>query len=63
MSASPMGGEWFEPDIEHAAEQLRKVYEGRAAALKRGKSAATYVRNNFSLEAFANRLGEYLKTL
>lgn len=62
-SAAPLGGEWFEPDVEHAAEQLRKVYEGRAAALKRGKSAATYVRNNFSLEAFANRLGEYLKTL
>jgi glycosyltransferase involved in cell wall biosynthesis len=63
MSTSPMGGEWYEPDVAHAAEQLRKVYENRTSALKRGKSAATYVRNNFSLEAFANRLGTFLETL
>lgn len=62
-SPSPMGGAWYEPDVQSAAEQLRKVYEDRAASLKRGKSAATYIRNNFSLDAFATRLGAYLETL
>jgi hypothetical protein len=63
MSASPMGGEWYEPDIEHAAEQLLKVYNDRPASLRRGKAAATYTRKNFSLEAFSERLGAYLETL
>lgn len=63
MSPSPLGGEWYEPDTDHAAEQLRKVYEGRKAALKRAKAAATYVQKQFSLDAFAARLGEFIETL
>lgn len=62
-SPSPLGGDWQEPDTDHAAEQLRKVYEGRKAALKRGKAAATYVQKNFSLDAFTARLGQFIETL
>lgn len=63
MSTAPLGGQWYDPDVEHAAQQLRKVYEDRKTALKRAKSAATYVRKNFSLEAFAGRLGAFLETV
>lgn len=63
MSESSMGGRWYDADIDHAAEQLRKVYEDRKGALARAKKAATYVRNNFSIEAFADRLGAYLERL
>ena len=60
-SPAPMGGEWFDPDVESAAEQLRKVYDDRKAATKRAKSASTYIRKKFSLAAFADRLGNYLE--
>lgn len=63
MSDSPLGGKWYEPDVEHAAEQLRKVYDNRKTALKKAKNGAAYVRRDFSLEAFAGRLGTFLETL
>lgn len=62
-SPSPLGGEWYEPSVDHAAQQLRTVYENRKAATKRGKAAATYTRNSFSLNAFTERLGAFLDTL
>ncbi len=62
-SPAPLYGNWYEPDVDSAAEQLRKVYENRATALKKGKAAAAYVRKNFSLEAFAERIAAYLDTL
>lgn len=62
-SPSQLGGEWFEPDTDHAAEQLRKVYENRKEALRKGKQAAAYVQKNFSLDAFTARLGAFLETL
>lgn len=63
MSPSPLGGDWIEPDVGHAAEQLRKVYENRKAALKKAKAGAAYIRREFSLDAFAGRLGAFLETL
>lgn len=62
-SPNPLGGDWIEPDVEHAAEQLRAVYEDRKGALRRAKGAATFVRKNFSVEAFAARLSTFLNTL
>jgi len=63
LSEAPLYGNWIDPDVVSAAEQLRKVYENRKAALKRSKQGAAYVRKNFSLEAFAGRLGRFLDTL
>lgn len=62
-SESPLGGLWFEPDVEDAAFQLRSVYENRKKALSKAKRGAAYVRKNFSLEAFARRLGSLLTEL
>lgn len=63
VSPSPLGGDWIEPDVEHAAAQLRSIYEDRPAAFARGAAAAAYVRRDFSLDAFAARLGAYIETL
>lgn len=63
MSPSPLGGEWFEPDTDHAAEQLRKVFENRKEALRKGKQAAVYVKKKFGIDAFTARLGAFLETL
>lgn len=63
LSPSPMGGNWIEPDTDHAAEQLRKVYENRKAAFRKAKAGAVYLRKEFSLEGFASRLGAFLDTL
>ena len=62
-SPAPIYGDWLDPDIDSAAEQLRKVYQNRKAASRKGKLAAGYVRKEFSLDAFATRLGAYLETL
>jgi glycosyltransferase involved in cell wall biosynthesis len=63
LSESKLGGEWYEPDVDHAAEQLRAVYENRKVALRKAKQGAGWLRNNFSLDAFAGRLGAFLETL
>lgn len=60
---SPMGGSWYDPDVDDAAAKLREVYERRSAALKKGKAAAAYARKNFSLAAFTGRLSAFIDTL
>lgn len=55
-SEAPLGGEWYETDVEQAAEQLRKVYDDRKAARRRGKSASTYTRKKFGLDSYRDRL-------
>lgn len=62
-SRGPLYGDWIEPDVDHAAFLMREVYNNRRAALRKGKQAANYVRKNFSLEAFAGKLGAFLNTL
>lgn len=42
---------WAEPDLAHAAEQLRAVYEDRAAARQLALEAAVRIRTEYSLEA------------
>jgi glycosyltransferase involved in cell wall biosynthesis len=62
-SPGPLYGNWYDPDVDSAADQLRHIYENRGAALRKGRAASTYVRREFSLSAFAARLGAYLDTL
>jgi ADP-heptose:LPS heptosyltransferase/glycosyltransferase involved in cell wall biosynthesis len=42
---------WAEPDLAHAAELMRRVYENRDDARARAARAATRLREQFSLEA------------
>lgn len=63
MSEAPLYGRWYNPDIDHAAEQLRYVYEHRKEALRKAKAGAAYVRKTFSVDQFAKRLSGFLDTL
>jgi glycosyltransferase involved in cell wall biosynthesis len=47
----PPEGEWAEPSIEHAAEQMRRVYEDREEAARRGARAALDIERTLSRAA------------
>lgn len=42
---------WAEPDVDHAAELMRYIYENREAAKKAGNKAAEDIKKNLSLLA------------
>lgn len=46
---------WAEPDVDHAARQLRAVYDNPAERAARAEAAFRNVRDNFSSEAIARR--------
>jgi hypothetical protein len=46
--------------VEHAAEHLKAIYADYTTAERKAKRAAAYVRKDFSLEVFANRLDSVL---
>ena len=47
----PPTAEWAEPDIEHAASLMRRVFEDREEAEKKGRRAAEDIRRDHSPEA------------
>jgi 2-polyprenyl-3-methyl-5-hydroxy-6-metoxy-1,4-benzoquinol methylase len=47
----PADGEWAEPDVEHAAELMRRVYEDPGAAAEKGRRAAAEIRRTHSFRA------------
>jgi glycosyltransferase involved in cell wall biosynthesis len=62
-SPAPYGGEWFEPSVESAAQQLLAVYNDRKEARRKAKLANIYIRKNFNLEKFGNHLREIIAPL
>ena len=54
---------WANPSLEHAAEQLRWVFENRAEAEAMARRAAKDVAPYFSMEAYAERLSHELEWL
>jgi glycosyltransferase involved in cell wall biosynthesis len=42
---------WAEPDLSHAAEQMREVFNNRESARARAASAATRLRQKYSLDS------------
>lgn len=61
------GQKWAEPDIDHAARQLRAVFDDPEARRRKVEAAHAFVQARFSAEAIARRyearLDEILKTL
>src|SRR5581483_6005905 len=49
---------WAEPDISHAAELMRYLYENRDKAAQLGSRAAEDIRQRMSVEASAKRIRE-----
>ena len=54
---------WADPDISHAARLMRYVYEHRQEALRRAESAASSLRDKFSVHAVGKMAADRLSIL
>ena len=59
----PAGGEWAEPDVEHAARLMREVFEHPEEAARRGELAAADIRRTHSPEAAGRAMATRLRLL
>ncbi|MDQ3723354.1 MAG: glycosyltransferase [Actinomycetota bacterium] len=59
----PAHGTWAEPDLDHAAQLMREVWENPAQARARGERAQREIAEHFSLEAVGEVARERLKRL
>ncbi len=59
----PAHGTWAEPDIDHAAQLMREVWENPREARARGARAQREIEEHFSLEAVGHVARERLKRL
>jgi glycosyltransferase involved in cell wall biosynthesis/SAM-dependent methyltransferase len=57
----PPEAEWAEPDLAHAATQMRHVFEHSAAAAARGRQAAADIRRTHSPQAAGELLVAHLR--
>lgn len=57
------GSQWAEPDVTHAAAQLRACYENADARAAKARAAQTFIRTAFSREAIADRYGARLRAI
>lgn len=51
---------WADPDIDHAAELMRYVYENSEEANEKGRRASEDIKNNFSPDAVGKRIRKRL---
>jgi glycosyltransferase involved in cell wall biosynthesis len=51
---------WGDPDLDHAAELLRRVYDHPAEARATGERAARYAREQLSIDVYSRRLAAAL---
>jgi glycosyltransferase involved in cell wall biosynthesis len=59
----PPEGEWADPSVEHAAELMRRVYENREEAERRGARAARDIARTLSRRATGAAMRERLRAL
>jgi glycosyltransferase involved in cell wall biosynthesis len=57
----PPDGEWADPNLEHAAQLMREVFDDRGLALERGKRAAVDIRRSHSPAAAGRQMTERLQ--
>jgi glycosyltransferase involved in cell wall biosynthesis len=57
------GQVWAEPDVEHAAWQMRKVFDDRSESQQVGRSAAKFIKENFGQQAVGRRYEARLRQL
>lgn len=57
------GQKWAEPDVDHAAAQLRACYADPEARAAKARAAREYIRANFSHDAIAKRYGARLRAI
>jgi hypothetical protein len=54
---------WAEPDVRHAAELLRHVYENQEEARGKGKLIQDYINQNFTYEVIGNKIVKEIEGL
>ena len=59
----PPGGEWAEPDIEHAARLMREVFDDPQSARRRGSRAALDLRAQHSIQATGLAIDQRLRRI
>jgi len=57
------GQKWADPDVDHAARQLRAVYDDPAARAAKVEAAFQNVQQNFSAKAIAKRYETRLREI
>jgi len=57
------GQVWADPDLNHAAAQMRRVFENYDEALRKGKRAADDIKHRYGSEAMARKIIERLNTV
>ncbi len=56
----PAGAVWAEPDIDHAADQMRRVFEDRSEAARRAERGSSRIERDLSYEAVGERMRRLL---
>ncbi len=59
----PAGARWAEPDVEHAATQMRRVFEHPDEARARARTGAAWLAQNYSPERTGATLREELRRI
>jgi len=59
----PEGALWADPDVDAAAECLRRVYDGREEAARKGRRAAADIREGHSVERAAAHVAQRLENI
>jgi FkbM family methyltransferase len=59
----PPEGQWAEPDLEHAAVLMRRVFEDRAGARRRARRGASDIRRTHSPQASGARMAQRLRLI
>jgi glycosyltransferase involved in cell wall biosynthesis len=57
------GNYWADPDIDHAAEQMRRLVDDRAFAKQLGCTAREHIHTNHNLEASARDIKARLERI
>jgi hypothetical protein len=57
------GAVWADPDLDHAAAQMRHVFENYDEAILKGRRAAADMQRLYSSEVIASRIAKRLNTV
>jgi glycosyltransferase involved in cell wall biosynthesis len=57
------GEVWADPDLDHAAEQMRRVFADRERALRKGQRAASDIARWYGRQAMARKMVERLEII
>jgi glycosyltransferase involved in cell wall biosynthesis len=57
------GGVWADPDLDHAAAQMRRVFENYDEAVRKGKRAADDIKRRYGSETMGQKIIERLEII